>query len=172
MIADAWTVRASDWRERVRRGVLVSGARITILCGFEGFGTISMGSVVAAESSRVGCMRQYLLLSLSHSSMLASCSCALLMASACRSALAFRLSLWATATLEEWSSAIRPASLGKVQVTRGSADVGFSRAVSGVDAGNGDFGVGGFEGVDRIGCGGIESDDFSANSQVIAVHSL
>ena len=92
-MAGAWTVRASDGRERVRRGVLVSGARIVILCGFEGFGTISMGSVVAAESSRVGCMRQYLLLSLSHNSMLASCSCALLMASACRSALALRSSL-------------------------------------------------------------------------------
>ena len=86
-----------------------------------------MGNVVAAESSKVGCMRQYLLLSLSHRSMLASCSCALLMASACRSALALRSSLWATATLEEWSRAIRPASLGKVQVTRGSVDVGFSR---------------------------------------------
>lgn len=31
-----------------------------------------------------------------------------------------------TATLEDWSRAIRPASLGKRQVTRGSADVGFS----------------------------------------------
>lgn len=49
------------------------------------------------------------------------------MASVCRSALAFRSSLWETATLEEWSRAIRPANLGKMQVTRGSADVGFSR---------------------------------------------
>ena len=48
------------------------------------------------------------------------------MASDCRSALALRSSLWATATLEEWSRAIRPANLGKMQVTRGSADVGFS----------------------------------------------
>ena len=126
-MAGAWTVRASDGRERVRSGVLVSGARILIRCGSAGFGTMSMGSVVAAESSRVGCMRQYRLLSLSHSSMLASYSWALPMASACRSALALRLSLWATATLDEWSKAIRPASLGKVQVTRGSVDVGFSR---------------------------------------------
>ena len=73
-MAGAWRVRASDWRESVRRGVLVSGAKIVIFCGSEGFGMISMGSVVAAESSSVGCMTQYLLLSLSHSSMLASCS--------------------------------------------------------------------------------------------------
>ena len=73
-MAGAWRVRASDWKERVRRCMLVSGAKIVISCGSEGFGTMSMGSVVAAESSSVGCMTQYLLLSLSHSSMLASCS--------------------------------------------------------------------------------------------------
>ena len=67
-------VNASDWRESVRRGVLVSGAKIVIFCGCKELGTISIGSVVAAESSKVGCMRQYLSLSLSHNSMLASCS--------------------------------------------------------------------------------------------------
>ena len=73
-MAGACTVSFSDWRESVRRGVLVSGAEMVILCGLEGFGMISMGSVVATESSKVGCMRQYLLLSLSHRSMLVSCS--------------------------------------------------------------------------------------------------
>lgn len=73
-MAGVWRVKASDWRESVRRGVLVSGAKIVIFCGFEGLGMISMGRAVAAESSKVGCMRQCLLLSLSHSSMLASCS--------------------------------------------------------------------------------------------------
>ena len=73
-MAGRWTVSVRDWRERVRRGVLVSGAEIVIFCGLEGLHMISMGSVVAAESSKVGCMRQYLLLSLSQSSMLASCS--------------------------------------------------------------------------------------------------
>ena len=58
----------------MRRGVLVSGAKMVILCGFEGFGIISTGSVVATESSKVGCIRQYLLLSVSHNSMLVSCS--------------------------------------------------------------------------------------------------
>ena len=58
----------------MRRGVLVSGAKMVILCGLEGFGMISIGRVVATESSKVGCMRQYLLLSLSHKSMLVSCS--------------------------------------------------------------------------------------------------
>ncbi len=77
----------------MRRGVRVSGANIVIFCGFEGLGMISIRSAVAAESSKVGCMRQYLLLSLSHSSMLASCSCALLIAWVCRSALALRSSL-------------------------------------------------------------------------------
>lgn len=71
-MAGVWRVSASDWSERVRRGVLVSGANIVIFCGFEGLGMISIESAVAAESSRVGCMRQYLLLSLSQSSMLAS----------------------------------------------------------------------------------------------------
>lgn len=67
-------VNASVWRDNASKGVLVSGAKIVIFCGFEGLGMISIGSVVAAESSKVGCMRQYLSLSLSHSSMLASCS--------------------------------------------------------------------------------------------------
>ena len=73
-MAGVWRVSASVWRESARRGVLVSGAKIVIFCGFEGVGCISMESVVAVESSNVGCMRQYLSLSLSHSSMLASCS--------------------------------------------------------------------------------------------------
>lgn len=101
-MAGAWSVRASESRESVSRGVSsVSGARIVMVCGFDGFGVIRIGSVVAAESSRVGCMRQYRLLSLSQSSMLASCSWARLMASDWRSALALRSSLWATATVEE-----------------------------------------------------------------------
>ena len=69
-----WIVKASDVRERVSKGVPVSGAKIVIFCGFEGLGTISIGRVVAHESSRVGCIRQYLSLSLSQRSILASCS--------------------------------------------------------------------------------------------------
>ena len=38
-----------------------------------------------------------------------------------------------------------------------------------VGAGDGDGGVGGFEGVERVGSGCIESDDFSAEGQVFAV---
>ena len=85
---------------------------------------IVMGRVVAAESRSVGCMRQYLLLESSQRSMLASCACARWMASFLSSTLAERSSLWATATLEDWSRAMRPASLGKTQVTTGSTAVG------------------------------------------------
>lgn len=42
-------------------------------------------------------------------------------------------------------------------------------AIARMDARNGNIGVGGFEAVDRIGGGGVEGDDFSANGQVIAV---
>lgn len=60
--------------DNVRRGVCVSGANIVILLGFEGEGIISIARVVAVWSSKVGCMRQYLLLESSHRSMLVSCS--------------------------------------------------------------------------------------------------
>ena len=72
----AWVWRVKDRFCRVseRTGVWVSGAKMVILLGFEGVGIISMGSVVALESSSVGCMRQYLLLESSQRSMLASCS--------------------------------------------------------------------------------------------------
>ena len=45
-------------------------------------------------------------------------------------------------------------------------------AVPGVGAGNGDLGLRGFEGVDWIGGRGVESDDFTTKSQVVAVCSL
>lgn len=73
-MARMWRVSARDCKESVRRGVFVSGANIVILWGLDGFGSISMGSVVAVESSRVGCRRQYLSLSLSQRSMLDSFS--------------------------------------------------------------------------------------------------
>lgn len=95
--------------------------------GLEGVGKMDMESVVAAESRRVGCMRQYLLEASSQRSMLASCSWARWMASVWSSALACRSSLCATATLEDWSSAIRPANLGKMDVTKGSTAVGCVR---------------------------------------------
>lgn len=60
--------------ESVRSGVWVSGAKMVILLGFEGVGDISIGSFVALWSSRLGCIRQYMLLESSQSSMLASCS--------------------------------------------------------------------------------------------------
>lgn len=110
--------------ESSSKGSLVSGAYIVIFCGLEEFGMMVIGSVVAAESSSVGCIRQYLLLESSQRSMLASCSWARWMASFWSSALAVRSSLWATATFDDWSKAIRPASLGKTQVTRGSTAVG------------------------------------------------
>ena len=100
-MARVWIVRVKLCRERVRTGVSVSGAKMVILLGFEGVGTISMGSVVAVESSNVGCMRQYLLLESSQRSMLASFSWARATASVCKSALALRSSLWATATLDD-----------------------------------------------------------------------
>lgn len=76
MIVDVWRVSVRVCRESSRRGVLVSGAYIVILLGFEGVGKMEMERVVAAESRSVGCMRQYLLLESSQRSMLASCSCA------------------------------------------------------------------------------------------------
>lgn len=45
-------------------------------------------------------------------------------------------------------------------------------AVPGVGAGDGNVGVGGFEGVDWVRGGGVEGDYFSANGQIIAVRSL
>ena len=58
-MAEAWRVRVRELRERVKRGALsVSGAKKVIVDGFDGSGTISMGIVVGAESSSVGCIRQ------------------------------------------------------------------------------------------------------------------
>ena len=57
-MAGAWIVRARDCRERVKSGLWVSGAEKVIRDGLDGSGMISTGIVVAAESSRVGCMRQ------------------------------------------------------------------------------------------------------------------
>lgn len=105
--------------ESSSKGSLVSGAYIVIFCGLEEFGMMVIGSVVAAESSSVGCIRQYLLLESSQRSMLASCSWARWMASFWSSALAVRSSLWATATFDDWSKAIRPASLGKPRSREG-----------------------------------------------------
>ena len=73
-MAFAWMLRVSVWIERSRSGSLVSGAKTVIFCGFEEFGIMVIGRVVAALSRRVGCMRQYLLLESSQRSMLASCS--------------------------------------------------------------------------------------------------
>lgn len=67
-------VRARFCSESVRSGVCVSGAKMVILLGFDGVGIISIARVVAAWSSSVGCIRQYLLLESSHSNRLASCS--------------------------------------------------------------------------------------------------
>lgn len=93
---------------------------MVMVSGVAGVGEMAMGRVVAVESRRVGCMRQYLLLSLSQRSRLASRSWAWAMASVWRREEALRVSLWDTATVEDWSSAIRPASFGKMEVTRGS----------------------------------------------------
>jgi len=86
-------VRVRFCSESVRSGVWVSGVKMMILLGFEGVGVISIASVVALWSSRLGCIRQYLLLESSQRSMLASRSWARAIASFWRSALALRSSL-------------------------------------------------------------------------------
>lgn len=73
-MVDVLSVSVKVCRESSRSGVLVSGAYIVMRLGLEGVGKMEMGRVVAAESSRVGCMRQYLLEASSQRSILASCS--------------------------------------------------------------------------------------------------
>lgn len=126
-MAEVWRVSVRFVSERVRRGDVVSGAEMVMISGFEGFGVMVMGRVVAALSSKVGCIRQYLSLASSQRSILASRSWARLTASACRETDSLRESLWDTATVEDWSRAMRPANLGKIEVMRGEVDVGFER---------------------------------------------
>ncbi len=92
-MALVWRVSVRFCSESAMSGVCVSGAKMVILLGFEGVGMISIASVVAVWSSRLGCIRQYLLLESSQRSMLASCSRARAIASFWMSVLALRSSL-------------------------------------------------------------------------------
>ena len=125
-MAGVWMVRDRLLISNERRGVSVSGAKNIIRSGLVGLGVMSIFIVVAVLSRSVGCRRQKRPLSQSQSSMLASLSWACLMASAWRRAPDCRSRPLSTAEEEDWSRAMSPANLGKIDATSGSCRDGRS----------------------------------------------
>ena len=119
-MAGVWSVRERVLISNNTSGVSLSGAKKIIRSGFVGLGVISIFIVVAALSRSVGCKRQKRPLSQSQRSMLASRSWACLIASAWRRAPACRSRPLSTAKEEDWSRAMSPANLGKIDAISGS----------------------------------------------------